>query len=172
MMTVPVTALALAYWLHMLATVFWIGGLSTLSLLVLPAASSSLEAMAFAAFLEKIQKRLDPVGWLCLAILAATGLVQMSANPNYQGFLAIHSRWTAAILVKHLLFVVMTGVSAYMSWGILPKLRRLAIQRNRLAAEALDAQAADVSHRETWMLRLNLILGVVVLALTAIARSS
>jgi uncharacterized membrane protein len=118
-MSVPVSALTLAYWLHMLATVLWIGGISSLALLVLPAANKALDAAAYAALLEKIQKRLDPLGWICLAVLAATGLVQMSANPNYQGFIAIHNRWAAAILVKHLLFLFMTGISVYLKLGLL-----------------------------------------------------
>ena len=35
-MTVPDSALSISYWLHMLATVFWIGGLATVSLVTLP----------------------------------------------------------------------------------------------------------------------------------------
>lgn len=171
-MSVPASALTLAYWLHMLATVLWIGGISTLAILVLPAASKTLDAEAYAALLENIQKRLDPLGWVCLAVLAATGLVQMSANPNYQGFIAIHNRWAAAILVKHLLFLVMTGLSVYLSWGLLPKLRRLALKRQRLPAEALSDQSASLGRQEVFLLRLNLILGVLILALTAIARSA
>lgn len=171
-MSVPASALTLAYWLHMLATVLWIGGISTLALLVLPAASKTLDAASYAALLESIQKRLDPLGWVCLAVLASTGLVQMSANPNYQGFIAIHNRWAAAILVKHLLFLVMTGLSVYLSWGLLPKLRRLALKRQRLPAEALSDQSASLGRQEVLLLRLNLILGVLVLALTAIARSA
>lgn len=171
-MSVPLTALTLAYWLHMLATVLWIGGLSSLTLLVLPAANKVLDALAYAALLERVQKRLDPLGWACLVILTATGLVQMSANPNYQGFIAIENRWSAAILVKHLLFLVMTGVSAYLTWGLLPGLRRLALQRQHLPAETLSVQSANLARREATLLRLNLFLGIFVLALTAIARSA
>jgi len=171
-MSVPASALTLAYWLHMLATVLWIGGISTLAILVLPTASKTLDAEAYAALLESIQKRLDPLGWVCLAVLAATGLVQMSANPNYQGFIAIHNRCAAAILVKHLLFLVMTGLSVYLSWGLLLKLRRLAVKRQWLPAEALSDQSASLGRQEVFLLRLNLILGVLILALTAIARSA
>jgi len=171
-MSVPAFALTLAYWLHMLATVLWIGGISTLALLVLPAASKTLDAEAFAALLERIQKRLDPLGWICLAVLAATGLLQMSANPNYQGFIAIQNRWAAAILVKHLLFLVMTGLSVYLSWVLLPKLRRLALKRQHLPAATLSDQSTSLGRQEVLLLRLNLILGVLVLALTAIARSA
>ncbi len=52
LMTPPsIWALSLAYWLHMLATVAWIGGLVTLSLLVLPAARQSLDDQAYAGLI-------------------------------------------------------------------------------------------------------------------------
>jgi uncharacterized membrane protein len=92
-MTIPDWALSLAYWLHMLATVVWIGALATLSLVVLPAARRSLEVKAYADLIGQIQRRLDPLGWFSLLLLAGTGLVQMSANPYYSGFLAIENRW-------------------------------------------------------------------------------
>ena len=177
-MDIPLWALALVYWLHMLATVIWLGGLAALSLLALPAARKALDAAGYAAFLRELQRRLDPLGWFSLAMLAGTGMVQMSANPNYQGFLAIDNRWAAAILVKHLVFVGMAGLAGYLSWGLLPRLRRLAL-RQALAHmgaghedAALAEQMAGLQRQETFLLRLNLVLGIVVLALTAIARSA
>jgi uncharacterized membrane protein len=165
----PTWALTIAFWLHMLATVVWIGGLAALSILVLPAARKALEASAYAALIESIQRRLDPLGWLCLLLLVATGLVQMSANPNYHGFLAISNRWALAILLKHIIFAGMTAVSAYLTWGLLPALRRAALlqARNQAAADA-----ERLRNQELLLLRLNLILGFLVLALTALARSS
>jgi uncharacterized membrane protein len=168
-MSTPFWALSAIYWLHMLATVVWIGGLAAVALLVLPAARRSLEAAAYAKFLASLQRRLDPLSWICLLVLAGTGLFQMSTNPNYQGFLAIGNRWAVAILVKHILFFLMAGVSIYMTWGILPHLQRVALRQ----ARGMDAPEADALQRqEAFLLRLNLILGVIVLGLTAIARSS
>jgi uncharacterized membrane protein len=60
-MTTPFWALTLAYWLHLLATVLWIGGLVVLSLLVLPAARKTLEPQAYASLLADIERRLDPL---------------------------------------------------------------------------------------------------------------
>ena len=171
-MTVPASALTLAYWLHMLATVLWIGGISVPAVLVLPAARKTLDPLAYAALLESIQNRLDPAGWLCLAVLAATGLVQMSASPDYQGFLSIQNRWAWAILVKHLLFLVMAGLSVFMSWGVLPKLKRLALQRNRMDPAALSLQAGILLRQEALLLRLNLVMGVLILGLNAAARAA
>lgn len=161
----PLLALSLTYWLHMLATVVWIGGLAALSILVIPTARGALEPGAYSRLLEGIQRRIDPLGWLCLAVLASTGLFQMSANPNYHGFLAINNRWALAILLKHLVFIGMTIASTYLTWGILPDLRRAALRRN-------EAEAQHLHQREALLLRLNLFLGVVILALTALARSS
>jgi uncharacterized membrane protein len=164
-----VWALSLIYWLHMLATVVWIGGLASLSLLVVPAARRSLEASAYSRLLESLQRRLDPLSWLCLAVLVVTGLFQMSASPNYQGFLTVNNRWAAAILLKHLVFIGMTALSAYLTWGILPRLRRAAL---RQARQPDGAQLVDLQRQEARLLRFNLVLSVVILALTALARAS
>jgi uncharacterized membrane protein len=164
----PYWALSIIYWLHMLATVIWIGSLACLSLLVLPAARK-LPQDEYAGFLSNLQRRLDPLGWVCLLVLVATGMFQMSANPNYSGFLAIDNRWAAAILVKHVVFFAMTGVSAYLTWGILPRLRRAALRQSR----GLEVpEASRLQRQETLLIRLNLVLATLVLALTAIARAS
>ena len=111
----PYSGLSVVYWLHMLATVIWIGSLAALSLLILPVARRTLDARAFSAFLNGIQQRLDPIAWLCLLVLVGTGLFQMSASPNYSGFLAIRGQWAFAILTKHIVFLGMTALSAYIT---------------------------------------------------------
>jgi uncharacterized membrane protein len=165
----PFWALSLAYWLHMLATVVWIGGLVTLVILVLPVAKRLLEPDLFAQFLEGLQRRLDPLGWLSLSVLLVTGLFQMSANPNYNGLLSISNRWAASILIKHVLFLGMIAVSAYMTWGLFPAIRRNAL----LKAKGVDAiEGGKLERRESFLLRLNLLLSVLILGLTALARAS
>lgn len=167
--TTSTWALALIYWLHMLATIVWIGGLAAVVIIILPTARNSLQAGDFAVFLEKVQRRLDPAGWLSLLILLATGMFQMSASPDYQGFLAINSRWAMAILVKHLVFTGMIVVSAYLTWGLLPALRRSALLRAK-GGPLMDTER--LTQQEIRLLRLNFILGVVILGLTALARVS
>jgi uncharacterized membrane protein len=170
-MDAPTWALWLAYWLHMLATVVWIGGLAALAIFVLPAARRALDATAYAAFLAQLQQRFDPLGWFSLLVLAATGMFQMSASPNYQGFLAVENRWAVAILIKHLVFFGMAGLSSYITWGLLPKIRRLALRRVA-SGKPDEAEATRLAAQERRLLQINLLLGVLVLALTAIARAS
>ena len=168
-MTTPVWALSIAYWLHMLATVLWIGGLAALSIIVLPAARKVLDPGAFAKLLAGMQKRLDPLGWFSVIVLLASGMLQMSSSPNYDGVLSIQGVWAGSILIKHILFGLMVLISGYITWGLLPALRRAALLQAR-GKDDINAQMLQV--RETFMLRLNLILGILVLLMTAIARST
>jgi uncharacterized membrane protein len=166
-MSTPDWGLSIVYWLHMLATVVWLGTLSALALVVLPVARRALDASAFATLLNSLQKRIDPLGWFCLAVLAGTGMFQMSSSPNYEGFLVIDSAWGMAILLKHLAFGVMIAASAYMTWFLLPELRRNVLKQ-------AQGQAADpaLERRSIRLLNINLLLAVLILALTAIARVS
>ena len=172
--TAPFWGIALAYWLHMLATVVWIGGLSALALLVLPSARRALDDSAYAVLLGELQGRLDALGWFSLAVLAVTGMIQMSANPNSQGFLAVNNRWAGAILFKHFAVLIMVGVSATITWGVLPRLRRNALRLSRLktgpGATDLEwiRQASRANIRLIWI---NVFLAIVVLAFTAAARA-
>ncbi len=155
----------------MAATVAWIGGLTAATWIVIPAARATLEAPAYAKLLANVQTRLQSVGWFSLIVLALTGMFQMVSSPAYEGFLAINNTWSVAILAKHGVIGLMVLVSGYVTWGLLPALRRNAMLR--LAGGAVDERVSDrLRQRETWMLRLNLVLSFVVLALTAWARAS
>jgi uncharacterized membrane protein len=168
MAPIPYWALALIFWLHFLATVTWIGSLASISLLLLPAASRALKPPEQLALIEAIQRRLEPVAWFSMGLLLVTGLFQLSASPHYDGFLSTSGRWSLAILAKHSLAVVMVMVSALHTWEVLPAIRRLLMRR----ANARPEELILLQRRETFLLRLNLAVGVLILAMAALARAS
>ena len=168
MAPIPYWALAFIFWLHFLATVAWIGSLVSISLLLLPAAKRALKLPDQLALIAAIQKRLEPVAWFSMGLLAVTGLFQLSANPHYDGFLSTSGRWSLAILAKHSLAVVMVVVSAIQTWEVLPAIHRLMLRKEK----ANTAELATLQRREPALLRINLTLGVLILAMTAIARAS
>jgi hypothetical protein len=59
----------------------------------------------------------------------------MSGNPNYEGLLAFENPWSAAILLKHIVFLLMIAVSAYLTWGVIPKLRRTILVQSKLQVQ-------------------------------------
>ncbi|MEX1071067.1 MAG: hypothetical protein WEC37_00425, partial [Anaerolineales bacterium] len=123
-MPIPTWALTLSFWLHMLATVVWLGGLAALVLMVLPAMRRSLKPKEFASWLTNLNTRLDSIGWFSLGLLTFTGLIQMDSNSNYEGLFSISNPWSQAICLKHIAFFGMIAVSAYVTWGVAPALGR------------------------------------------------
>jgi len=167
-MTVPGWALSLSYWLHMLATVVWIGGLATVSLITLPLIARLEDPGARLGLLHGTQKKLDPLGWLSLAVLVGSGLVQMSASERYEGLLAFGNAWAQALLLKHIVFLGMVGLSAYLTWAALPELSRAVLRTSRGRGEPGEVDRLYRKHK--LILLGNLVLGVIVLVFTALAR--
>lgn len=165
---VPTWALAAVFWLHMLATVTWIGSLVSISLLVMPAATRALRPSDRLALIEMIQRRLEPVTWFSVSLLIATGLFQMSVNPHYNGFLSTSGQWSLAILGKHLLVVILVAVSAAHTWDVLPSIRRALMRKDQIDPHEL----ISLQRRETILLRTSLLLGALVLLATAFARAA
>jgi len=165
----PGWALALVYWLHMLATVAWVGGIVSISLLVMPAAHKSLKPVDQLAFIDAMQRRLEPLAWFSLVLLIATGLFQLSANSHYNGFFDTSTQWSLAILIKHGLVAVMVVVSAVQTWEVLPAIRRTLMLREKGATEDTINR---LKLREERLLRLNFILSILILAATALARAA
>jgi uncharacterized membrane protein len=165
----PAWALALTFWLHMLATVTWVGSLAGISFLVLPAMQRSLNSETQLVFIEALQKRLEPIAWFSVTLLILTGLFQMSVNPHYNGFLSVSTQWSLAILIKHLLVVVMVVVSAIQTWEVIPAIRRAILKSKKSGnIEGLDT----LRQREIFLLRMNFGLSVLILLATAFARAS
>jgi uncharacterized membrane protein len=160
--------LALSYWLHMTATIVWVGGLALMALVVWPGARSVLgPGPELAELIRRLQQRFQPLAWASLAVLIVTGLTQMSANTHYAGLLHISNPWTVAILAKHLTVGGMILIGIYMQLVLQPELARLAL----LEAHGRAVPNTDsLRRRELNLTRLNLACGVLVLGLTAIAR--
>ena len=169
MTTPPTWALALIYWLHLLATVTWVGSLAAISILILPAMKQTLNPDTQLVFIEAMQKRLEPIAWFSMSLLLATGLFQMSVNPHYDGFLSTSTQWSLAILTKHLLGIIMVVVSALQTWEVIPAIRRAIVKSKKSRnAEELDT----LRRREILLLRMNFGLSVLILLATAFARAS
>jgi uncharacterized membrane protein len=165
----PAWALALTYWLHLLATVTWVGSLAGVSFLVLPAMQRSLSPETQLVFIEAMQKRLEPIAWFSMSLLVLTGLFQMSVNPHYDGFLSISTQWSLAILTKHLLGIVLVVFSAIQTWEVIPAIRR-AILKSRKSENAEELNA--LRRREIVLLRMNFGLSILILLATAFARAA
>jgi len=165
----PTWVLALNYSLHLLATVVWLGGLTTLTLVAWPTFSRALQVNALPEgwLFEALERRLRPLANISLAVLAVTGLIQMGGNPNYSGFLRITNIWSLSLLLKHVAVGGMIILSAVMQWAVYPALNRAALLAQHNATRGAAMQG-ELRRRLRRLVALNLALGVLVLIFTAV----
>ncbi len=163
--TIPFWILALSYWLHLLSTVIWLGGMALMAIVGWPAVRRHLlDSEQWALLL----RRFTPWANASLIILWVTGFLQMTADPNYEGFLAFNSLWAQALLVKHIAVIGMMALGFYVQFRIHPALARLALLEQK-RPKAAQAERAQLAQKENRLLRWNLICAAAVLLFTAIA---
>ena len=167
---VPLWVMSTIYWLHLLATVIWLGGLATLMIIILPLMKHFSDQPARRTFLRSMVRRIQQIGWLSLAVLTVTGLFQMSGNPNYEGFLAIRNTWSIAIFAKHGVIATMVGIGMYLAMVITPQVRRELLKLQ--AGKGSEGAVQRLEKREEQLLYANLLISIIVLALTALARAA
>ncbi len=157
--------LAASYWVHLMATVVWLGGISLMAFIAWPALRrGTLSANQW----FQLQKRFLPWVNAALVILLITGFIQMTNDENYNGFLAIDSVWAWAMLLKHVAYVGMVALTAYLQFSLYPAMSRLSL----LAESRPETPAAEgdkLVARGIRYLRLNVLAAMLVLLFTAIA---
>lgn len=160
--------LAVSYFIHLLATVIWIGGLMVLAALVVPAVRRSVgEDAQGERLLARLRARFIPVSNLCLVILFFTGLFQMSANENYEGLLQVSNPWSVAMLLKHAATAGMLVFALVLQYGVVPALDRASLLFERGKGDA--AEGERLRRRESQLTWVNIMLALVVLGCTAYA---
>lgn len=145
--------------LHVLAAMLWLGGMFFLGVVGAPALRAIEPPALRQQLFQQLGVRFRSVGWLAIAVLVLTGLV----NLHYRGWLRWHgvlastAFWSttvgAALAVKLLSVLVMIAVSAVHDFVLGPLAGRV---------QAGTPQAMSFRRRAAWFARLNAILGVVV----------
>ena len=157
--------LVASYWVHLLATVVWLGGTALMAFIAWPALrQGTLSTNQW--FL--LQKRFLPWVNAALVILLITGFIQMTNDANYNGFLAIDSLWAWAMLLKHIAYGGMVVLTAYLQFSLYPTMARLALLAES-HPETAAAEREKLTAREIRYLRLNVLAASAVLLFTAIA---
>jgi uncharacterized membrane protein len=156
------------YWLHMTATVVWIGSITGLVLLVSPAATRRLDSHEQFELFDGMQPRLESLSWFCLFLIVASGLFQMSVNRNYHGLVGLENTWEVAIVTKIGLVIALAGVALWVSWGLNPAIQRAKI-RYRKTGDTTEMDA--LRRRERRLLAAQVVVALLILLVTALART-
>lgn len=152
--------LALIYWLHLVATVIWMGSLG----IVIMAGWVEPSKDDYPAFVQIAMRRLQPWANISLIVLLVTGTIQMGADTHYEGLLRVRTPWAVGLLAKHIVITLILGITAVLQWGVYPSLDRARLLAQRGTVQ--QAQKLEAQIRRLTMI--NVVLGAFVLLLTAV----
>jgi uncharacterized membrane protein len=148
---------ALSTWLHTLATIIMIGYYVFTGLIYLPILGRQMQADALRDLLERVSARLRPYFGASLLIFLVTGTHLMLINESYLGLGNFFGNsWSVLIVVKHVL------VLAFLA---------LAVFSERAFLGQISDQRPEALNKYRWALKINTVLGVVILLLTSIAQA-
>jgi copper transport protein len=121
----PVALLFPANVLHVLAMSVWVGGLTSLAL-ILPAATRELEGPDRSRLLAAALARFSPIALACVALILLTGIGQAYAYVRDLDNL-LDTAYGRAVLIKLALLVgALTPLGAYNRCRSVPQLKRIA----------------------------------------------
>lgn len=156
--------LAGATWLHLLATVVFIG-FYVLSGLVMGPAAAQTSVKTRGSLTVAVYEKARPFVLGALLIFIVTGAYLTLVNPLYAGLMRFDNTWSSLILIKHVVVVLLVGVGIY--------LQRVPVEKMAAAVEAGDERGIVLLAGRVRTLELvAALLGLVILLLTALAAAS
>jgi len=144
------------YWLHLTATVLWIGGIIFILFFAIPSARQVLGAES-GKLMGEISKRFTPAANLSIIVLLLTGAVLTGLNRQYSGVPAfLENNWSSALTAKSILVLGMVIVHFYRGLFLGP----------RIARTMADAEKKSLQKLSLNLVKVNLALGLIVLLLS------
>lgn len=148
----------LVVFVHLLAAMLWVGGMLVLAVVVVPAARG-LPPEARAPLFTAVGTRFRHVGWVCVALLVLTGVLQLAFRAVTWSALTSSAFWATAfgrvLALKLALVVVMLAISLYHDLVLGP-----ASARSPVAAPALRRRSQLVARAAALLAVLVALLGV------------
>ncbi len=156
-MSTSTSLIALFTWLHVLATIVFLGYYFFASQIYLPVLERCIPADALRDLLEQVSTRLRPFFGSSLLVFLITGTYLMLINQRYEGLGHFFANpWSLLMVIKHVLVLAFLAV---------------AILSERAFLAQISEQKPKALQQFHWALNVNTVLGIVILLLTSIAQA-
>ncbi|MCF8368866.1 MAG: DUF4149 domain-containing protein [Bacteroidales bacterium] len=147
--------------LHLMATIAWIGGMFFNFLVVLPTIQKVLDPATAGKFLGVLFKRVRIVVYVSLLVLFVTGIPMKIASEYYVSIINFDNTWETVGFIKHV-FVGILALLAFYSFEILvPKV-------GKLASGGPSPALAALRKRQMILGAISFLFGIIVIFLSAI----
>ncbi len=150
----------LVEWLHLMATVAWIGGMFTNFFIYLPSLSKALDPPTTGKLMGIVMKRFRVVVYISIGIFIITGIFRAASLGAYDGLLGFEGRRAIVFFLKQVVFFAMIILAVYAFEYLAPKV-------GKMAAKGPSPELARIQKFQISMAMLGLILGIILLGLTS-----
>ncbi len=158
---VRLVLLSIVNWLHLAATITWLGAMVTNMLVLMPAARETLEPPVMGRFMGSFMKKFRPLVYTCIIALVVTGVIMMLLNRHYLGIFDFGNLWTGLLLVKHVLIIIIVVMVIYAFEVLAPKV-------GKLAAAGPSPEFAKLQKLQMNIAMAGLVMALSVLLLTSV----
>ncbi len=149
---------ALLEWVHLLATIAWIGAMTVLLLVIIPSAKKTLlpNETTFKDFMKAIGKKMTLLVNVSILIFFITGIALGILKE------AKTTEWSTVLIIKLIIVFLMVGIHISRLKVIAPYLERKAKE------DPLSRIFMKLKKFQTNLVWVNLMLGIIVLLLSVI----
>jgi uncharacterized membrane protein len=148
-------------WIHLMATVAWIGGMFTNFFIFLPSVGKTLEAPLAGKLLAAVMKRFRVMVYTSMLVFLVTGIVMGSLHLGSGAFFPSGNAMVAVLLIKVPLYIIMAILAIVAFEVVAPRVARI-------SAEGPSPRLQRAQKSQKILALTGFILGVLVIAVSAI----
>lgn len=150
-------------WLHIMATITWIGGMFTNFIILRPAMAKTLSPVDAGKLMGAVMKRTRVVVYISIVVIGVTGIPLKIISENYISIINFENNWEIVSFVKHLCYGMLVLLALY-SFEILgPK-------AGKLAAQGPSPKLQQLQNKQATMGKLAFLTAIVILVLSSLMR--
>jgi uncharacterized membrane protein len=152
--------LVTAAWLHLIATVIWIGGIAFILFIAMPSARQIMGTDA-GKLMGDVSRRFTPMANYSIALLVLTGAIIAALNNSFSNSAILENNWIIILAVKHILVFTMIVIHFFRGLILAPKIMSMESRPRKMYLQNLSIN----------LVKANFGLGLMVILLSAIINS-
>ena len=161
MNTGAIIAATIVDWLHLLATVSWIGGIFIIAFIVSPSVEESLEPPVRLRFMSSYIKRFRVMAFVSMGVLVITGVAMMLFDPQHAGIYGPDTTWGLFLMLKHIFVLILIILAIYILRVLLPGIEKA-------GSKGPSPEMAKLQNRQKTISIISFMVALLVLLFTAV----
>jgi uncharacterized membrane protein len=147
-------------WVHLMATVAWIGGMFTNFFIYLPAMSKVLDPPTAGKLMGTVMKRFRIMVYISMSLFLITGMISGYLHSSSGDAAAVESSWNLLVAFKVGVFAIMVFLAIYAFEFLAPKVAKI-------AAKGPSPELVRIQKSQMILATIGFIMGILIVAISA-----